>query len=120
MKAAQELATAERAFENDDFNSTANRAYFAAFHAAIAVLALDGITSSTNEHRWIHTTFSTHCIKRRKLFPAEFASVLPDMMRLRHNADYDAIGVSKKDASRLLKKAQQFSFTLQQRIESWT
>jgi uncharacterized protein (UPF0332 family) len=119
-KATQELTTAELAFQSGDFNSTANRAYFAAFHAPIAVLALDGMTNSTNEHKWVHTTFSTHCIHRRKLFPSALASMLPDMMTIRHKADYDTSDVSKKEVAQQLKKSQQFCFILQQKAESWT
>jgi uncharacterized protein (UPF0332 family) len=51
MKVAQELAMADLAWQSGDYNSIANRAYYAAFHAAIAILALDGMTSSTNEHK---------------------------------------------------------------------
>ena len=120
MKATQELATADLAWHSGDYNSTANRAYYAAFHAAIAILALDGITSSTNEHKWVHTTFSTHCIHRRKMFPSAFASMLPDMMTIRHKADYDTSDVSKKEAAQQLKKSEQFCFILQQKAESWT
>jgi uncharacterized protein (UPF0332 family) len=119
-KALQELATAEIAFERGDYNSTANRAYFAAFHSAIAVLGLDGIKSVTNEHKWVQTTFSMHCIRQRKLFPSTFAAMLFEMMTLRHKADYDVSSVSKKEAMQQLKKAQQFCSTLHQKAESWT
>lgn len=119
-KAAQELATAGLAWQSDHYNSTANRAYYAAFHAAIAILVLDGITNSTNEHKWVHTTFSTHCVQRRKLFPSAFASMLPDRMTICHKADYDTSDVSKKEAAQQLKKSQQFCFILQQKAESWT
>lgn len=116
-KAAQELATAELAFQSGDFNSTANRAYFAAFHAAIAVLALDGMTNTTNEHKWVHTTFSTHCVHRRKLFPAAFASILPDMMILRHKADYSTEIIAKSKAELQLREARKFVTTLQEKVK---
>ncbi len=116
MKDAQELATADLAWQSGDYNSTANRAYYAAFHAAIAILALDGITSSTNEHKWVHTTFSTHCIHRRKLFPSAFASMLPDMMILRHKADYSTEIIAKSKAETQLREARKFVTILQEKV----
>jgi hypothetical protein len=46
--------------------------------------------------------------------------MLPDMMTIRHKADYDTSDVSKKEVAQQLKKSQQFCFILQQKAESWT
>jgi hypothetical protein len=46
--------------------------------------------------------------------------MLPDMMTIRHKADYDINDVSKKEAAQQLKKSQQFCFIFQQKAELWT
>ncbi len=91
-------------------NAGTSRAYFAAFHAAIAAL----LTTQGYEvpDRWSHgavaSDFSVQCIQRRKLVPRKYRGTLAKLMGHRHAADYDGGGVSGKVAVHCEKEAEAF------------
>jgi uncharacterized protein len=65
----------------------ASRAYYAAFHAARAVLFIDGLESRS--HRALRTLISRHFVARGRL-PGSFAKDLAQLEALRVSSDYDA------------------------------
>jgi len=90
---------------NRYYNACANRAYFAAFQAAIAALSFYSIESEKNEHSWVQSEFSLRLIKRQKIYPDRIKSYLPDMQESRNKADYSEKDVGKKVAYRQLLRA---------------
>jgi len=110
VKAQENLAAAASELSAGRYNSSANRTYYAAFHAAICALAHVGIRPPGREGYWGHdfvqAQFSGQLINRRKLYPASLRSVLTDTHQLRQTADYNAEPVDEVRARRALRKAQ--------------
>jgi uncharacterized protein (UPF0332 family) len=107
-KALRGIETAEELCRGGKFEASANRAYYACFHAAIALLARHGISNTQNPHEWVQAQFSAECIHRRKLVAREFTSYLSDIQKLRNIADYTTALIGKKQAHQQLKQAQSF------------
>jgi uncharacterized protein (UPF0332 family) len=105
-KALENIKIAEIAFDNDCFNASANRAYYSAFHAAIAAIYSIGIQPNI-DHKVIQSLFAENFCNRRKIVPSKYKSYLKDMQHIRSNADYRN-GASKKDAKEQLKFAKEF------------
>ena len=116
-KSEENLRAADALFELGLYNAAANRAYYAAFHAAIAILAQHGITNQDNAHEWVQAQFASELIHRRKVLPANLLRGLQDIQRLRNIADYDATSVSKTTVERHIRKAHDFCTTITQRGE---
>ena len=62
-KAQENLKAAELLFQAGCHNASANRAYYAAFHAAIAALSDEGIIIDNTNHRNIQAHFSGELIQ---------------------------------------------------------
>jgi uncharacterized protein (UPF0332 family) len=111
-KAQENLAAAASEHANGRYNSSANRSYYAAFHAAICALACVGIRPPGREGYWGHdfvqAQFSGQLINRRRLYPSSLRNVLRDTYILRETADYDTEQVDEIRARRALRKAQDF------------
>lgn len=116
-RAQENLADAEAAFEAGRYNAAANRAYYAAFHAAIAVLIHFGQMPNI-DHAPVRAGFSKYLINEKKIFPANMTNMLKLIMEVRSEADYAEVGVSRKTAQGQLKMAKQFVETVLSRIEA--
>jgi len=117
-KAKENLTVATWSYENGHYNASANRAYYAAFQAAIAALVAAGITASVRKsHSMTQANFAAKLIRKRKIYPSHLKSYLMDLLATREDADYELTSVSKKVASRQLKKAQEFVHTIASEIE---
>lgn len=117
-KAKENLAVAKWSYENDHYNASANRAYYAAFQAAIAALANVGIIKNHRvSHGALQSLFVTELTRQRKIYPSRLKSYLPDLQRVRDDADYKLQSVSKKKASLQLKQAKEFVEQITQEIE---
>lgn len=105
-KAEENLKIAQISFELECYNASANRAYFAAFQAAIAALADKGVLSKgRNDHKWVQSEFNLRLIKREKLYPSDFKKYLFDMQSVRNLADYSDQNIGKKIACKQLERA---------------
>ncbi len=105
-KAKENLTVAKWSHENGHYNASANRAYYAAFQAAIAALVHTGIiTTSRISHSATQSLFATELIRRRKVYPSHLKSYLMDLQRVRDDADYEYRSVSKKKALTQFKQA---------------
>ena len=106
-KARESLASAEADLAAGRFNSVANRAYYAAFQAAVAMLVAEGVQArgSSWEHKFVLAQFSVTLVRRRKLFPGEFRHVMQAMMDLRLKADYQEGWVTRNEANRMVRSA---------------
>lgn len=95
-KAIENIKIAEIAFDNDCFNASASRAYYAAFHAAIAAIYSIGLEPRI-DHKAVQTMFSDNFFNRRKIIPSKYKGDLVKLQENRSIADYHE-GVSKNVA----------------------
>jgi uncharacterized protein (UPF0332 family) len=116
-KAQENLHDAERALEEGRYNASANRAYYAAFQAAIAALAQENIIHEKNPHSWVEAQFSERLIKARKYYPSKLASSLMDMQTVRDDADYRAVMTSKKTAKEQVNQSKEFLSFIFSRVQ---
>ena len=113
-KAEENLKAAEHAFGQGWCDVVGSRAYYAAFHAAIALL--QRFTSYRPDRqkgrvRWPHAAVQAQCsnlLVRAKILPSEHKSTLPELMGYRETADYGSDSLSKRFAKEALKKAKDF------------
>jgi len=100
LKARESLASAEADLKAGRFNSTANRAYYAAFQAAVAMLVENGIRPRADawDHRFVISQFSGKLVEGRKVVTAQFAGTLDRLLKTRLVADYRLASVSRSDA----------------------
>lgn len=93
-------------------DNCASRAYFACFQAAVAALIRFGIYVADPRpvlgHDATQALFTRELIQRRKVFPAELRRTLPELIGMRHAADYWATGVSEREAGQGLARARTF------------
>ena len=108
-KARESLASAEADVRAGRANSAANRAYYAAFQASVALLIESGIRPRGDawEHRFVISQVSGKLIRRRKVLPAELRGKLDQLLKLRLVADYRLASVSSGDAQQALRGARQ-------------
>lgn len=97
------LHEAEILFTASEYKGTANRAYYAAFHAMRAVLILDGFDSK--KHSGIIAKFRELYLKT-DLFDRNVSDAISSLFRVRSASDYDDFYiVSKQDAQLQLEHA---------------
>ncbi|TAE33096.1 MAG: HEPN domain-containing protein [Candidatus Kapaibacterium sp.] len=116
-KAKRGIDDAEMLFNAERYEAAANRAYYACFHAAIALLKRFGIEHPKHPHDWIQAQFSAEIIHRRKIFPKALASSLPNIQTVRHLADYREESISKSIVAKQLKEAKVFYNSLTTYLE---
>ena len=114
-KAEENFEAAKHAIEQGWYNIAGSRAYYAAFHAAIALL--QRFTSYRPDRqkgrvRWSHAAVQAQCsnllVRGAKILPAGHKSTLPELMGYRETADYGSDNLSKRFAREALKKAKDF------------
>lgn len=106
-KAKENLKMAQISFENECYNACANRAYYAAFQAAVAALSDKGLSKGKYEHKWVQAEFSEKLIKRKKVYPSGMRSYQLEMQLIRNRADYDLNCVNRKTAFQQMTKARE-------------
>ncbi len=110
-KSEENLTAAQLCLQNGLFNASANRAYYAMFQAAVAILLTRGITFDPKQHldhALIRSLFSNEFIHRKKVFQRKYASSLYDALALRILADYQTTTISARKARQLLLRAEEF------------
>lgn len=109
-KAKESLQAAELCYAHKLYNSTANRAYYAMFQAA--VVALEVARLKAVGARWSHakvqSSFALKLTRQRKVYPHSYAKMLADGLDIRHTADYKATDISKRRANNILQWARDF------------
>jgi uncharacterized protein len=83
-----DLDDARFTLEADRALAAANRAYYAAFHAAQAALLLEGLAPTS--HKGTLLQFSQHYVRTGRI-PEHVASILAVAATARDRADYDAL-----------------------------
>ena len=117
-KAKENFRAAEVLFEQQLYNASANRSYYAALHAAITALAEIGIDVERISHEAAQANFATELIHKRKKYANHLKSYLIALHAVRNDADYGVASISQKVADRQLKKAQEFVEQVRKVIES--
>jgi uncharacterized protein (UPF0332 family) len=115
-KSQENLMSSELSFDAACYNASANRAYYAAIHAAAAAIFHAGLTVAI-DHRKVLSLFCGTLISARKLYPSEYRKILYDMQQVRNTADYEITSVSKKNASLQLASAKIFVNTVLRSIQ---
>ncbi len=84
--AGEMLEVAQLMLENDFYTSVVNRAYYAIFYAANALLATKKLSSS--KHSGVISLFRQHFVKTSLLHP-EYSDMYGRVMGNRHASDYE-------------------------------
>ena len=109
-KARESLVSAKADVAAGRYNSAANRAYYAAFQAAIAALIHNDIRPAQKgwQHKFVINQFSGKLVKRRKMFPAGLVPTIERLFQVRVVGDYETVDVSKGDAGKSFRNATLF------------
>lgn len=106
-KAQSCMEDARILFENGSLAAAANRAYYAVFHSARAVMAIDG--EDRKRHSGVIAYFQEHYIKSG-VFEKEYSYILQNAFEIRQEADYeDFYVISKDETVRQIENAQKFT-----------
>ena len=112
QRAIESLDGATSELVNGRRHNCASRAYYACFQAAVAALIHFGLHVADPRpapgHDATQALFARELVQRRKVFPAELRRTLPELIGIRHAADYWATGVSEREAARALARARGF------------
>lgn len=104
--ADEALSVARLNLDNDFHAAAINRAYYAIFYAANALLATRKLARS--KHSGVLSAFRQHFIKTG-LLPAELSEIYGQVMDDRNEGDYEIItAASKEDAETDILQARQF------------
>ncbi len=94
--AEKALRVAQLNLDNDFYAAAINRAYYAIFYAANAVLATKKLARS--KHSGVLSAFRQHFVKT-ELLATELSEIYGQVMDDRHEGDYEIItATSKEDA----------------------
>jgi uncharacterized protein (UPF0332 family) len=116
-KAKQDLETAKMNFEHDMLAQSANRSYYAAFHALRALLAYDIFDSK--RHSSILGYFNKNYIATGKI-EQEYYRIIASAFDIRTRSDYhDFYIVAKDDAKEQLLNVERFIKMIESYIDSW-
>jgi uncharacterized protein (UPF0332 family) len=115
-KARSDLGTAEENLQKDRVSQSINRSYYAMFHAARALLALDKLDS--RKHSGVISFFNQNYIKSGKI-EREFSRMLADAFDIRKESDYNDFYVAvREDAQTQLGNAKKFLKRIQEYIKN--
>jgi uncharacterized protein (UPF0332 family) len=115
-KAQENLNASQALYDLGFFNAAANRAYYAAFHAALAVIIAKGLQPNT-DHVKVQSTFNGEVIRRSRHIHASHKRYLLEMQNLRNIADYTPTTVSKRKVAKQCAMAQEFITIITLEIE---
>lgn len=94
LKAKTFLAEAEKLITLDMWNVSANRAYYALYHAILSLMIHDGHAPKT--HSGLITEFGKEYILTG-VFDKSHSKLLSQMKTIREKCDYDAFYQAEKD-----------------------
>ena len=113
-KAAQYLEDAKRTLELEMYDTSANRSYYAIFHAARAVLALEGL--DFKKHSGVISNFQMRYIKTG-IFDKQLSNIIKSAFSLRTESDYeDFYVIAKADVENQVKEADIFYHAISEYI----
>ena len=105
-KARTDLRAAKLDFEAGFYEASANRSYYAVFHAARAILMLNG--QDYKKHSGVIAFFNRDYIKT-DILERKLGKILRDAFEIRTDCDYeDFYVVAKEDVEQQIKNAEYF------------
>ena len=105
-KSAEMLVAAHRDYNDHDYASANNRAYYCIFHAMRAVLALDG--EDYKKHSAVIARFTLNYLKT-DILPRDYGKLISNASLIRNRSDYEDFYVCPvEDTRRLLEGASDF------------
>ena len=108
------LVAAQVNIDADSYKTSANRSYYAIFHAMRAILALDNFDSK--KHSGIISTFRQQYIKTGK-FEGRFSKIITGASLIRNKSDYDDFYIAEKSKiSKQLEDAKEFLLAVEKYI----
>lgn len=117
MERAQQTLQAAQLLDeqNADTASVVNRAYYAIFYAALAMLATTG--EETSKHSGVMALFDRHFIKTGVL-PKEMGKFLHTAFDMRQTADYeDKAEISREISRQILEFAKEFVKSIEKKLQ---
>lgn len=116
-RAGENLRSARRNFGAGDYHSMASDAYYAAFHAATALLLRLGFEART--HGGVRMLFGREAI-RKGLVPEEFGKIYTKLYDFREKADYPKapLFIERDEAESVLGDAERFVMEVGRRRRS--
>ncbi|VAW37404.1 hypothetical protein MNBD_CHLOROFLEXI01-1719 [hydrothermal vent metagenome] len=105
VRARQALDTGQLVLQHEDYITAVNRAYYAIFYAANALLTTKGLERS--KHSGVIAAFRQHFVKSGIIDP-EFSRYYGEAMSERHRGDYEIEYMDHDSAERNLAHAERF------------
>jgi uncharacterized protein (UPF0332 family) len=113
-RARRVLRTGHLVLEDGDYITAVNRAYYAIFYAANALLATKGMERS--KHSGVIAAFRQHFVKTG-VIEVEYSDFYGAVMEDRHKGDYDELEVLDHEAAeRDLNRAERFVACIEERL----
>lgn len=114
-RARKYLHSAEILLDEDDYESSVSRAYYAMFYAAEAVLLSQSLSFSS--HKGVISAFGEHFVKTG-IFPKNMGRELNRAFEKRQLGDYEyTFVISRDEAKEILAKSHDFVETLVQYLK---
>ena len=105
-RAGEDLRMAALALGEDFYSAAVNRAYYAAFHAARAVLGSRGLV--TRKHSGVRALFNQHFVSAGEV-DERFGAILRRLFDMRTTADYEDLShISQQQAAEAVAGAAEF------------
>lgn len=115
-KANQLLHDVDVLIENELWNSTINRMYYACFHAVSALLIKNGVKVKT--HMGVRQAFGLHFVKTGKV-SLEFGRIFSRIYDKRQSSDYDDfIEFTKEEVEKLYPQIKEFIKTIENLVNA--
>lgn len=115
-KANQLLHDVDVLIENELWNSTINRMYYACFHAVSALLIKNGVKVKT--HMGVRQAFGLHFVKTGKV-SLEFGRIFSRIYDKRQSSDYDDfIDFTKEEVEKLYPQIKEFIKTIENLVNA--
>jgi hypothetical protein len=117
-KAHGKLTAAEDWLAQDKyFDEIASRCYYAAFHAAQAMLLAEGLTADT--HQGVVSLFGLHFAKSGRV-NVRLGRYLNNLKDDRESGDYDVYsGIDRSDAEHAVREAREFLTEAERYLEAF-
>jgi uncharacterized protein (UPF0332 family) len=114
-RAFETLKEAEKMIENEFWNASINRIYYACFYAVNGLLLKKGVDSST--HKGTRQMFGFHYVQKG-LISKELARFFSDLYDRRQTGDYDDfVRYDKEISLKLLSLGKEFVFEIEKLIK---
>ena len=114
-KARQLFHDVDVLIENELWNSTINRMYYACFHAVSALLIKNGI--EVKSHMGVRQAFGLHFVKAGKV-SLEYGRIFSRIYDKRQSSDYDDfIDFTKEEVEKLYPQIKSFIMVISNLVE---